>query len=80
MSLNIPSHYEPQIQQLAAAQHISTDEAVDRVVKAGLERFVPITMEPPVSNASLFGSVNGPGAHGSKEAVDRYLAELRAEW
>jgi len=80
VSYEIPHRYEPQIQEIAQAQHISTSEALDRIIQAGIERYVPPPEEPGVSNASLFGSVKGPGAHGSKEAVDRYIAELRSEW
>ena len=80
MSYDIPPRYEPQIQEIARAQHISKQEALDRVIQAGLERIVSLPPQPYVSNASLFGSVSGPGAHGSKEAVDRYIAELRNEW
>ena len=88
MSYVIPERYEPQIQEFAQAQHISTDEAFDRIVRAGLERFVPIAANPidretaPArSFASFFGVAKGrPGAHGSREAVDRYIEELRNEW
>jgi len=80
MGYNVPIQYEPQIEQVAQAEHISGDEALDRILRAGLERLIPTAEQPKVSNASLFGSVKGPGAHGSKEAIDRYLAELRAEW
>jgi hypothetical protein len=85
MSLEIPHRYEPQIQQIAEAQHISSHEALDRVLQAGLEKLTPPA--PPSekgkerSYASFFGSIKGtPGAHGSKEAVDLYISELRNEW
>jgi len=80
MNYDIARRYEPQIEQVAQAKHITTDEALERIIQAGLERLVPIADQLPVSNAALFGSVKGPGAHGSKEAVDQYLAEMRAEW
>ena len=81
ISFDIPQRWEPQIEQIAQAQHISTDEALDRVIEAGVEKFqLSSAVEPRVSYASLYGSVKGPGAHGSREAVDRYLAELRSEW
>lgn len=80
MALVIPDSWERQIQEIAQAQHISTDEALNRIIAAGVERFSPPSVQPQVSYAALFGSVKGPGAHGSREAVDRYLAELRIEW
>lgn len=80
MALDVPQRWESQIQEIAQAQHITTDEALDRILAAGVERLMPHVEEPRVSYASLFGSVKGPGAHGSREAVDRYLAELRNEW
>ncbi len=81
MSLNIPSAWEPQIQVIADAQQISTEKAFDRIIQAGVKRFqTPTTGKPRVAYASLFGSVTGPGAHGSTEAVDRYIAQLRSEW
>ena len=37
--------------------------------------------EPVRPYASYFGVIKGrPGAHGSPEAVDRYIDELRDEW
>lgn len=78
MGLNIPHRYEPQIQEVANAQHITTDEALDRILQAGLERFVPPAIQPRVSYASLFGAAKG--GYGSREAVDRAIAEMRDEW
>jgi hypothetical protein len=80
MSLNIPRQYESQIKEIASAQHISTDEALDRVIQAGLQRFVPPSKSPRVSYASLFGAATGPGTYKAREEVDRYISELRAEW
>ena len=78
MSLNIPHRYEPQILEVANAQHISTDEALDRIIQAGLDQFVPPAVQPPVSYASLFGAAKD--GYGSREAVDRAIAEMRQEW
>ncbi len=80
MGLDIPHRWEREIEEVARIQKISQREAIDRIIQAGLERFVLSPESPSASNASLFGSIKGPGAHGSKEAVDQYLAELRAEW
>lgn len=80
MSLAVPHQWESEIEQIAQEQHITMSEALDRIIQAGLQRLISSPEQPVVSNAGLFGSVNGPGAHGSKEAIDRYLAELRSEW
>jgi hypothetical protein len=87
MGLSIPHHFENQIQEVAADQHISTDEALDRIIRAGLERLGPKSSLPAGergterSYASFFGVAKGrPGVHGSREAVDRYIEELRSEW
>ena len=78
MALDIPQRYEPKIEQVAQAQHITTDEALGRILDAGLERFVPPTAQPRVSYASLFGAAKN--GYGSREAVDRAIAEMRNEW
>lgn len=80
MSYEIPHGYEAQIEHVAHSWQITTDEALSRILQAGLERITPLAESTPGSNVSLFGSVTGPGPRGSKEAVDRYLAELREEW
>ncbi len=81
MSLDFPNRYEPQIQQIAEAQHISLAEALDRIMQAGIERFQPLACDKPrVSYVSLFGAAKGPGTHKTREEVDRYIAELRNEW
>lgn len=80
MGLDIPHRYEPQIREVAEAQHITPDEALDLILRAGLERLSPTPTPAPKSYASLFGTVKGAGAHGSQEAVDRYVEELRTEW
>ena len=81
MALNIPASYQPKIELVAEAQHISTDEALGRILDAGLERLTPTSVKPRRSYVSFFGVAKGrPGAHGSPEAADRYIAELRNEW
>jgi hypothetical protein len=82
MSYEIPHHYEPQIEQIAQEQHISHAEALDRILRAGIERFQPIpatAKSPPQrSYASFFGAVKN--GYGSPEAVDRAIEEMRNEW
>jgi hypothetical protein len=78
MSLAIPQHYEPQIEQIALSQHITTGEALDRIIRAGLERLAAPPSQPRTSYASLFGAAKE--GYGSREAVDRAIAEMRNEW
>lgn len=81
MSLTISPRHEPRIALVAQAQHISTDEAIDRILDAGLDVLVPQTNQPRRSYESFFGVAKGrPGAHGSPEAADRYIEELRNAW
>ena len=85
MGLDIPHRWEPQIEEISQAQHISLDEAIDRVVQAGVKSLQadPALASVPTRRcyASFYGSIKGrPSAHGSKEAVDKYIAELRDEW
>lgn len=81
MALSIPSRYEPKIEEVAQAQHITKYEALDRVLEAGLERLIPPATAPRRSYASFFGVAKGrPGAHGSPEAADLYIAEQRSGW
>ena len=74
------------IQMLIAKQHISPEEALERIVDEGLKstlqnKSTGAAIAPRRSYASFFGVAKGrPGAHGSKEAADRYIEELRNAW
>ncbi len=83
MALDTPQRYQSKIELVAQAQQITPNEALDRVLDAGLERLIPAKVvlaedQPRVSYASLFGSVKN--GYGSREAVDRAIAEMRNEW
>jgi len=78
MALDIPQRYQLKIERVAQAQHITTDEAIDRILDAGLEQFALPNVDSPVSYASLFGAAKS--GYGSREAVDRAVAEMRDEW
>ena len=85
MSYDIPQRYEPQIKQFAHAQHISMNEALERILQAGLEQVVPTDTKtvdeapaPARTYASFFGSIKN--GYGSPEAVDRAIEEMRNEW
>ena len=79
MSFDIPPNIEPQIQKYAEAQHLSTNEAVVRLIQAGLEveKLNPAVENRP-SYVSFYGSVKG--GYGSVEAVDKAIKDLRNEW
>jgi len=50
-------------------------------LKAALQSTPPVAAATTRrSYASFFGAAKGPGAHGSPEAVDRYIEDLRNEW
>ena len=61
-------------------------EVLERLVDEGLkattgDQLADPAVPPRRSYASFWGVGKGsPGAHGSREAVDRYIAELRDEW
>jgi len=80
MALAIPPQYYADIEKVARGQHISTDEAVERVVQAGLEQLSHTELPARTSFASLFGAATGPGTRRSPKEVDRDIAEMRTEW
>jgi len=96
ISIPDQSHAVQIVQQLAEAEHITPEQAAAQLLIEGANHHgKKIPMEDPVgmeeamarvraehrTYASFFGAVKGrPGAHGSPEAVDRYIAELRNEW
>ena len=55
MSFDIPTYIEPQVQQFAHAQYISADEAVVRLIEAGLNL---IHTKP--TNRSILGAFASP--------------------
>jgi hypothetical protein len=55
MSFDIPTYIEPQVQQFAHAQHISADEAVIRLIEAGLN-----VMCAKPTNRSILGAFASP--------------------
>jgi hypothetical protein len=55
MRFAIPTDIEPQVQQFAHAQHISIDEAVVRLIEAGLN-----VIQAKPTNRSLLGTFASP--------------------
>ena len=78
MTIQIPDDVAKGLVAEAAQRHLSPEQvAVERLI-----RLSPTSEHSSarVSYASLFGAAQGPGTHKSREEVDRYIAELRAEW
>jgi hypothetical protein len=75
MGYDIPAHLESETGEVARSEHVSRDRAIELILTAGIR-----TLRNSARNAEHFGSVTGSGAHRSKEAVDRYLTDLRSEW
>jgi hypothetical protein len=66
MSFDIPPYMEPQVQQFAQNQHISPDEAVIRLIEAGLN----VAQSKPTGR-SILGAFAGPeDSAGMDEALD----------
>lgn len=75
------------IQSLVSEQNLTPEEALMRIVGDGLGGTSEdkLAAEGKTSSrrsyASFFGVAKGrPGTHGSPEAADRYIEELRNEW
>jgi len=80
MSYDIPQRWEPHIEQIAEAQHISQAQALELIMQAGIDKLQPrLSTKLSFSYVSLFGAAKGSGTLGSREAVELYLAELREE-
>lgn len=79
MSFDIPPNIEPQIQKFADALHISANEALVRLIQAGLEfEQVSSAETSRPTYHSFFGAAKG--GYGSVEAVDEAIKQLRDEW
>ena len=53
MSFDIPQHIESKVQEYAGAQHISTDEAILRLIQSGLDI---AKLTPAQAGLGLFSS------------------------
>lgn len=51
MSFDIPASIEPSVKQYAAAQHISTDEALLRLLQIGVRHAVPASSPSDILGA-----------------------------
>lgn len=89
MSFDIPPLHIPDnsreaqvIQAIMIRDQVTAEEAVRAALRGmTIENAESATvLAPRRSYASFFGVVKGPGAHGSREAIDSYVSELRNEW
>ena len=79
MSFDLPPSIEKQVQEFAQAQQISDTEALIRLIQDGLSVLtVPVPNPDRSSYASMFGAVKN--GYGSKEAIDKAIAEERDAW
>ncbi len=78
LTIQIPDDVADGLVTEAALRHVTPEQlAAERLIEIspkGASKSAP-------TYASFFGAAKGrPGAHGSVEAVDRYVAEQRSEW
>ena len=79
LTLELPDELVASLRADAEKTHTTAEALLARHVAAYPPKavFVP----PPGYYASLWGAAaGGPGAHGSAEAANRYIRELRDEW
>jgi len=78
ITLQIPDEIALQLEARAAERHITVEQFAAQQLMA----LVPQgNAGSPRSYAAYFGIAKGqPGVFGSKEAIDRYVDEMRSEW
>lgn len=77
--LELPDELVERLRAEAARRHTTAESLLARHVAANPPQ--PTFVPPPGYYASLWGATaEGPSAHGSVEAVDQYVRELRDEW
>ena len=87
MSYDIPQLHIPDnspeaqvIETVVNRDQVTPKEAVLRILRNAQPAIEERTLAPVRSYGSYFGSVKGPGAHGSPESVDRYIEDQRSSW
>jgi hypothetical protein len=86
VSIELPASLESTIRAYAAAERLSAEDAVLRLIEAGLKieeehrALARDSSRHRPSYSSLFGAAKTGATYGTPEAVDRYIAELRNEW
>ena len=79
MSFDLPPNIEPQVQEYAKAQHLSENDALIRLVQAGLmAQKVHFGNGKKPHYSAMFGAVKK--GYGSKDAIDNAISELRDAW
>ena len=78
LTIQLPDDVAKDIIAEAVQRHISPEQvAVEQLTRLSSSSK---TQPTSVSYASLFAAAEGPGTHKSREEVDSYIADLRAEW
>lgn len=76
--LDLPDELVARLRADAERAHTTVEQALSRHVVANPPQETEV---PPLSAASFWGVGAGrPGSHGSVEAVNAYIRELRDEW
>jgi len=77
--IELPDELVQRFRAEAERLHVTTEELIATHIQQGesAKELIP----PPGYYASLWGAAaGGAGAHGSVEAVDHYVRELRKDW
>ena len=77
LTIQIPDHVAKSLVEEGAQRRITPEG----VAAEQLTSLSPVATKDmaPVSYASLFAAATGPGTFKTREEVDRYISELRAE-
>ncbi len=73
ISFDIPIAIEPQVQQVAAAQHITASEAIVRLIKAGLQASQPRPTSSPDNILSIPGLAGQPMSDEEASVMDEVV-------
>lgn len=81
LSIDVDSPEGQGLRAVMERDRVTAEEAVRSLLRAASDRNAPKASGGAASYASFFGTAaEGPGSHGSPEAVDAYIAELRDSW
>ena len=79
MSFDLPSNIEPQVLEYAKSQHLSENDALVRLVQAGLlAQKRDFGNEKKPLYGAMFGAVKK--GYGSQDSIDNAISELRDAW
>ena len=84
MSFDIPARIEPSIQEFAHSQHITTDEAVVRLIEAGLKASQPVRTVKAKGSSPIPGLTGKPMSDEEAaimdEVVDAAMQSRNVRW